>query len=306
MSTEIAVPVFVPYAGSSSDAYATTEMTQLPRVSQPSSCLGLAEKLVVVTGSTGGIGLEIARAFLELRSKVVLNGRSQPKLDNAIASLRSDPHFSLYGEIHGIVADLSDSKSCEEFIDRVKSIGEVDILVNNLGIFEVKGFFELTDEDWFRYHNTNVMSAVRLCRAFMPSMLKRGQGRILIMSSESGFRPIKEMIHYSVSKTALIGLARALAELTKGTQVTVNSVIAGPAFTPNAEEFLKGLAALQSKDSLEEVVQDYFTIMEPTSLLQRFITPREVADVVVFLASDKAAAINGHAQRVDGGIIRHI
>jgi len=287
------------------DISPTHPAVQMAHVSLSSS-LGLAEKLVVVTGSTDGIGLEIARTFLEQNANVVLNGRSQQKLDKAIASLHNDPLFSSYGSIHGIAADLSDSKSCEDFVNIVRAIGEVDVLVNNLGIFEVKDFFELTDDDWLRYHNTNVMSTVRLSRAFMPHMLKRGHGRILIMASECGVRPIKEMIQYSVSKTTLIGLARALSELTQGTQVTVNSILAGPTFTPGVEEYVKGLAAAKNMSSAQEMIQDYFTNMEPTSLIQRFITPREVADVVVFLASAKAAAINGHAQRVEGGLIRHI
>ncbi|MDQ0245546.1 NAD(P)-dependent dehydrogenase (short-subunit alcohol dehydrogenase family) [Bacillus fengqiuensis] len=261
--------------------------------------LQLQGKLVVVTGSTSGIGKGIAKSFLQEGAKVIVNGRTQSRVDETMDEL------SEYGTVHGIAADVADPVQAKEFIAKVKEYGAVDVLVNNMGIFEVKAFEDVTDDEWMNYFNVNVLSAVRLSRAFLPEMLERNTGRVIHISSEAGVKPLPQMIPYSVTKTALISLSRGLAELTKGTNVTVNSVLPGPTWTEGVESYMAGAAEAENKE-LESFTADYFQNNEPTSLIQRFATVGEVADTVVFLASKNASAINGAAQRVEGGIIRSL
>lgn len=261
--------------------------------------LHLEDKLVLVTGSTLGIGRAIAQAFLREGARVIVNGRDQAKVDEVVQRL------SQQGRVGGIAADLSTQEGTNDLIKGVSALGEVNVLVNNVGIFEVRAFEETTDDQWLHYFNVNVMSAVRLCRHYLPRMLGRNEGRILNISSEAGVKPISSMIPYSVTKTALISLARGMAELTKGTDVTVNSVLPGPTWTEGVETFVTGAARAENAN-VGEFVENYFKVNEPTSLTQRFARVEEVADTVVFLSSKNASAINGAAQHVEGGIIRAI
>lgn len=261
--------------------------------------LQLEDKLVVVTGSTSGIGKGIVKSFLQEGAKVIVNGRNKSRVEETVIDLAN------FGKVYGIAADLSDATQAQEFIGKIKEYGEVDVLVNNMGIFEVKEFENITDEEWMNYFNVNVLSAVRLSRSFLPEMLKRNTGRIINIASEAGVKPLPQMIPYSVSKTALISLSRGMAELTKGTNVTVNSVLPGPTWTEGVENYMIGAAKAENED-LELFSENYFKNNEPTSLIQRFATVEEVADTVVFIASKKASAINGTAQRVEGGIIRSL
>ncbi|KXZ17630.1 SDR family NAD(P)-dependent oxidoreductase [Bacillus nakamurai] len=261
--------------------------------------LQLEQKLVLITGSTSGIGKAAAKSFLAEGAAVIVNGRKKDTVERTVEEL------SAYGTVHGIAADLSRQEEADELIKQVSRIGEVDILVNNLGFFEVKDFAEVTDEEWSRYFEVNVMSAVRLCRRYLPQMLERNSGRILNISSEAGVKPLAQMIPYSMTKTALISLSRGMAEMTKGTKVTVNSVLPGPTWTEGVASYMEGAAKAAGEDT-DAFVKDYFKVNEPTSLIQRYATPEEVANTIVFLASETASAINGTAQRVEGGIIRSI
>ncbi|MED5047859.1 SDR family NAD(P)-dependent oxidoreductase [Bacillus siamensis] len=260
--------------------------------------LQLERKLVLITGSTSGIGKAAAKSFLTEGAEVIVNGRKKETVERTVEEL------SAYGTVHGIAADLSRQEEADDLIKRAAGIGEVDILVNNLGFFEVKDFADVSDDEWTRYFEVNVMSAVRLCRRFLPQMLERNSGRILNISSEAGVKPLAQMIPYSMTKTALISLSRGMAEMTKGTN-TVNSVLPGPTWTEGVASYMEGAAKAAGEDT-DSFVRDYFKVNEPTSLIQRYATPEEVANTIVFLASAAASAINGTAQRVEGGIIRSI
>jgi NAD(P)-dependent dehydrogenase (short-subunit alcohol dehydrogenase family) len=261
--------------------------------------LHINNKLALVTGSTLGIGKAIAEKLLQEGAQVIINGRSQNRVDAVINQLRS------VGKVYGVASDISTADGCEELISKVRAIGSIDILINNVGFFEFKSFSETSDIDWQQVLDINVMSGVRLTRAIMPAMLEKNWGRIVFIASEAGVKPNPEMIHYSVSKAMQIALARGLAELTKGTKVTVNSALVAPTWTEGVEVFL-GKIAESSNTSIEKMKTDYFQADGVTSLLQRFATTDEIADAVTFLCSENASAINGSAQRIDGGIIRSI
>lgn len=256
-------------------------------------------KVALVTGSTAGIGHAIAAGFAEAGAKVIVNGRKPRTVDEAAARLKSKlPH----APIEGVAADVSTATGCAAL---AKAAGQVDILVNNAGIFEPKDFFEIPDEDWTRFFETNVMSGVRLSRALMPGMLKRNWGRIVFISSESAVHIPKEMIHYGFTKTAQLAIARGLAELTAGTSVTVNSVLPGPTRSDGVEGFLQSMAA-QHKTTADEMAASFVQQHRPSSLLQRFASVEEVANMVIYAASPQASATNGAALHVEGGIIRSI
>ena len=254
----------------------------------------IEERMTLVTGSTKGIGKAIAEAFVENKAKVIVHGRNRKDAENICSSIGA--HAFIDG-------DLGTAEGCESVIQQAKDLSDIEILVNNVGIFGVQDFFETKDEDWLRYYQVNVMSIVRLCRALMPAMLKNDTGRIINISSESAVKPLPQMIHYSMTKTAIVSLARGLAELTKGSNVTVNSVLPGPTWTDGVEAYFGGLANEEGKPA-EELVNNYFDEHEPTSLIQRFVDVNEVASAVIFLATN--SAVNGSAQRVEGGIIRSI
>lgn len=255
--------------------------------------LGLKGKKALVTASTGGIGLAIAKALAQEGAIVYVNGRSQKSVDEAIKKLNSP-------SVKGAPFDLSTKEGVDQII---QTLPEVDILINNLGIYEPKDFVEISDEDWLRLFDVNVMSGVRLSRHYLPGMLKRNQGRIIFISSESGVNIPVEMIHYGMTKTAQLAIARGLAELTKGTNVTVNSVLPGPTYSEGVEKFVQDLADTQNS-TVKQVSDDFFKSTRPSSLIQRFATVDEVASLVAFTCSPQAAAINGAPLRVDGGVIR--
>jgi len=249
-----------------------------------------------VTGSTAGIGFAIAKALAAEGASVVLNGRTEARVEQAVAALAS------VGQVSGIAADLGTAAGCDALLSALPS---VDILVNNLGIFEAKPFGQISDQDWLRFFEVNVLSGVRLSRAYLPAMLERNWGRILFVSSESALQIPVEMIQYGMTKTAQLALARGLAEMTVGSAVTVNAILPGPTKSEGVADFVSGLAAQQGK-SPSEVEQDFFRHARPSSLLQRFETPDEIAALAVFVASPRASGINGAALRVDGGVVRAI
>ncbi|MCA6100936.1 SDR family NAD(P)-dependent oxidoreductase [Bradyrhizobium australafricanum] len=261
--------------------------------------IDLSGKTALVTGSTAGIGNAIARGLAETGAEVVVNGRGQAKVDAAIAAItKAVPGAKL----RGIAADVSSAAGCKALL---AALPEVDILVNNAGIFEPKPFFDIPDEDWSRFYEVNVMSGVRLSRGYMQGMLKRNWGRIVFISSESGLNIPTEMIHYGMTKTAQLAIARGLAELTKGTAVTVNSVLPGPTMSEGVETFVKDLAK-QNGQSVEEAASNFVKQHRPTSLLQRFASTEEIANLVVYVCSKQASATNGAALRAEGGIVNTI
>ncbi|WP_347548278.1 SDR family oxidoreductase [Pseudalkalibacillus hwajinpoensis] len=261
--------------------------------------LQLTNKLALVTGSTSGIGRGIAETLLKEGAEVIINGRTEERVQGVVEEL------STLGTVHGIAGDLAKEDDSNKLIEKVNNIGSLDILINNMGMFEVKAFTDVSDEEWMTYFQINVLSAIRLSRHFLPDMLSRDSGRILNIASEAGVKPLTQMLPYSVTKSSMISLSRGLAEMTQGTNVTVNSVLPGPTWTDGVASFMEGAAAEENKD-LENFTRDYFKDNEPTSLIQRFARVEEVASTVAFLASPLSSAINGSAQRVEGGIIRSV
>ncbi len=261
--------------------------------------LGLRGKIAVVSGSTAGIGLAIAAALAAEGAKVVVNGRTKLRVDAALISLQQ----SIPGaDLRGVPADLGTAAGVEAFLRQVPA---ADVLVNNLGIFEPKPFLEIPDADWKRFFEVNVLSGVRLARAYLPGMLQKQWGRIIFISSESAQHIPAEMIHYGMTKTAQVAVARGLAESVAGTGVTVNSVLPGPTASEGVGGFLENMAKQQNV-STAEIEKQFFASVRPTSLLKRFETPEEVASVVAFVASTQAVAINGAAVRAEGGVVRSI
>ena len=260
---------------------------------------GLKGKTAVVTGSTAGIGLAIATALAEEGAKVVINGRTEARVSAALAMIRHKDHTA---HLLGVAADLGSAAGVETF---VKQVPHADILINNLGIFEPKPFAEIPDSDWIRLFEVNVMSGVRLSRHYLPGMLRNNWGRIIFISSESAFQIPAEMVHYGMTKTAQVAVARGLAESVAGTGVTVNSVLPGPTASEGAVGFLDNLAKKQGL-SAAEMEKEFFKSARPTSLLRRFETPQEIAAVVAFVASAQSAAISGATVRAEGGVIRSI
>ena len=261
--------------------------------------IDLKGKTALVTGSTSGIGHAIAKGLAVAGANVVVNGRTQGKVDTAVAAIAGAAPGS---KVAGIAADVATAAGCQTLVE---TLPDVDILINNAGIFEPKGFFKIPDEDWSRFFETNVMSGVRLARGYMPGMLQRNWGRIVFISSESALNIPKEMIHYGMTKTAQLAVARGLAEMTKGTAVTVNSVLPGPTMSEGVEAFVKDLAR-QNGQSLEEAASQFIKQFRPTSLLQRFAGVEEIANMVVYVASKEASATNGAALRAEGGIVHTI
>lgn len=259
--------------------------------------LNLKNKRVLITGSGSGIGKATAKTFLEEGASVLVHGLTTAEVDACIAEL------SPMGDVTGKAGDLADADDAIALCEFALSGGEIDVLVNNVGIFSVKAFEDLSDEDWMHYFNVNVLSAVRMNRIILPAMLKRGEGAIVNLASEAGVKPLPQMIHYSVTKTAMLGLTRGMAELTKGTQVRVNSVLPGPTWTTGVSAYFEGLAE-QKGEPLEDIINNYFRIDEPTSLIQRFVEAEEVARTIVSVSANEAA--NGAAYRIEGGIVRSI
>jgi NAD(P)-dependent dehydrogenase (short-subunit alcohol dehydrogenase family) len=261
--------------------------------------IDLSGKRAVVTGSTAGIGFAIASGLAESGAAVVINGRSQSSVDAAAGKLAKQfPRV----QVAGVAADLATAAGAADFLARA---GDADILVNNLGIFEPKPFAEISDDDWHRFFDTNVLSGIRMSRHFLPAMLRRNWGRIVFISSESGLNIPVEMIHYGMTKTAQLAISRGLAESVAGTGVTVNAVLPGPTRSEGVAGFFAKLAQEQGV-SQAEMEQQFIAQHRPTSLLRRLATVEEVASMVVYVCSPQASATSGAALRVDGGVVRSI
>jgi len=261
--------------------------------------LQLKGKKAFISGSTSGIGFATAKRMLLEDAIVIINGRSTPTINKAIDQLKKETGKE---DISGIAADFSKVSEVDALLQQLP---EVDILINNAGIFEPKPFDKIPDEDWFNLFEVNVMSGIRLSRFYFPKMLQKNWGRIIFISSESGVFIPEEMIHYGVTKTAQLALSRGLAELTKGTDVTVNAVLPGPTKSQGAIDFINDLAKADNI-STSEVEKNFFLKARPTSLLQRFASTDEVANMITYIASPMASATNGAALRVDGGVVRSI
>jgi NAD(P)-dependent dehydrogenase (short-subunit alcohol dehydrogenase family) len=261
--------------------------------------LQLKGKRALVTGSTAGIGYAIAEGLAKEGAHVIVNGRTSPRVESALSSLKKVADAA---SLQGLAADLGTAEGVETAIE---TFPDVDILVNNLGIFDPKPFEQISDDEWMKFFEVNVLSGVRLSRHYLPRMMKRNWGRIVFISSESAVQIPAEMIQYGMTKTAQLAISRGLAETTVGTSVTVNAVLPGPTASEGANEFMNRLAT-DTKKSYEEVEKEFFRSMRPTSLLKRFSRPEEVADLVTFVCSPLSSSINGAALRVDGGVVRSI
>ncbi len=261
--------------------------------------LDIAGKRALVSGSTAGIGFAIGSALAAEGVHVTINGRTAPRVDAAVAALR---HRHPAASIDGLAADLATADGVDA---ARRAVPELDILVNNLGIFEPRPFLEITDDDWRRFFEVNVLSGVRLVRAYLPGMLARDWGRVVFVSSESGLQIPTEMIHYGMTKTAQLAISRGLAESVAGTRVTVNTVLPGPTASEGVGTFVDDLAKAQGKDRAT-VEREFFRDVRPSSLIRRFETPDEVAAMVAYVCSARASATTGAALRVDGGVLRSI
>lgn len=258
--------------------------------------LQLKGKLALVSGSTAGIGYAIASTLAQEGASVIVNGRSQAGVDEAVERMRTETK----GTVLGFAGDLAQAGAAEEVVQRHPGIS---ILVNNLGIFEPKAFEDIPDEDWMRFFDVNVLSGVRLARLVLPEMKRSNWGRIIFISSESAIQIPTEMVHYGMTKTAQIAVARGLAESVAGTGITVNSVLPGPTKSRGVGDFVQDMAQASNK-SFEQVEAEFFVHVRPTSLIKRFGTPQEVASLVAYVASPLASATTGAALRVDGGVVK--
>jgi NAD(P)-dependent dehydrogenase (short-subunit alcohol dehydrogenase family) len=261
--------------------------------------LGLKGKTAVVSGSTAGIGFAVAAALAAEGASVVVNGRTESRVAAAVEGVNRQAKGA---QVRGIAADLGTPGGVDTFLQEAP---EADVLINNLGIFEVKPFLEIPDADWLRLFEVNVLSGVRLARHYLPGMLRKNWGRVIFISSESAVHIPAEMIHYGMTKTAQVAVARGLAESVAGTGITVNSVLAGPTASEGAVAFVQNLARQQGVTTAE-IEKQFFEKMRPTSLLKRFEKPEEVAAVVAFLAGDQSAVINGAAVRAEGGVVKSV
>ena len=258
--------------------------------------LGLKGKCALVTGSTAGIGFAIAKALAHEGARVIVNGRTSTGVDRALATLNAKKKL----EVVGFAGDLSKADVAEDVVRRYP---DIEILVNNLGIFEPKPFEQIGDDDWRRFFDVNVLSGVRLARLVLPSMKEKNWGRIIFISSESAVQIPAEMIHYGTTKTAQLAVSRGLAESLAGTGITVNCVLPGPTRSRGVGDFVEALAKSEGK-SFADYEKEFFTNVRPTSLLKRFAMPDEVASMVAYVASPLASATTGAALRVDGGVVK--
>jgi NAD(P)-dependent dehydrogenase (short-subunit alcohol dehydrogenase family) len=263
--------------------------------------LQLQGKRALVSGSTAGLGFAVAAGLVREGASVIVNGRQAGRVADAVQRLKRMPGAKP-SKVHGVAADLSTADGVSLLIGQVP---DVDILVNNMGIFEPKPFEEIPDSDWLRFFETNVMSGVRLTRHYLPGMRQHGWGRIIFVSSESAVQIPSEMIHYGMTKTAQLAIARGVAETTAGTGVTVNSVLPGPTESEGVGTFVSDLAGQQGIDR-SQFEAEFFKSARPSSLLRRFATVEEVANMIVYVCSPRSSATNGAALRVDGGVVRAI
>ncbi len=259
--------------------------------------LKIKDKIALVSGSTKGIGFATASLLAEEGARVFINGRTEQSVNAAIKKIKEK---NASADVSGIVADLSTDRGCESLI---QEIPDVDILVNNLGIFNPVKFENITDQEWMEFFQINIMSGVRLSRHYLAGMRKNNWGRIVFVSSESAIQIPEEMIHYGMTKSAQIAIARGLAETTKATGITVNSVLPGPTRSEGVENFVQKIAD-QEGLSFEEMEKEFFKSGRPSSLIQRFAEVEEVANMIVYVCSSLASATNGAALRVDGGVVR--
>ncbi|GFE97877.1 SDR family oxidoreductase [Gluconobacter sp. R71646] len=254
----------------------------------------MSKKIALITGGSQGIGFETARALLLDGFHVVVNGRDPVKLQAAVLALEA------YGEISSCVADVGSQDS----VPLVSaSVPRVDVLINNAGMFKSKSALDLTDSDWLEMFQVDLLSAVRLTKHYLPQMIERGDGRVVFVSSESALQIPTEMIHYGAVKAAQVASARGYAQVAAGTGVTVNSVLPGPTWTQGVSDFVKSVFKGETM-SENEMEREFIRRYRPTSLIDRFVQPREVADLIAFLVSDRAAAITGAGYRIDGGLVR--
>lgn len=258
--------------------------------------LQLKNKTALVTGSTAGIGFSIAKQLLQEGATVYINGRTKERVDAALRQLKP------FGHVSGVIADFSKPEEINQLLTQVPS---VDILINNVGIFEPKEFANIPDEDWLRFFEVNVLSGIRLSRHYFPKMLSANWGRIIFISSESAIHIPEEMIHYGMTKTAQLAVSRGLAELTKGTNVTVNSVLPGPTKSEGVGNFIADLGKAKSITA-DEAEASFFKTARPTSLINRFASTDEIANLVTYIASPLSSATNGAALRADGGLVKTI
>lgn len=258
--------------------------------------LQLKNKRALITGSTAGIGFAIAKALSAEGADTIINGRSREAVDKAVSELSA----SATGKIFGFAGDLSTAEAADQLF---KKYPDVEILINNLGTYEIARFEEITDEDWINIFEVNVLSGIRLSRLYLPGMKERNWGRIIFISSESGVQIPAEMIHYGMTKTAQLAVSRGLAEYVSGTGITVNCVLPGPTKSRGVGDFVEEFAKKEGKTT-EEFEQEFFKTVRPTSLIKRFTSPDEIAHLVVSLASPLASATTGAALRADGGVIK--
>lgn len=261
--------------------------------------LQLKGKTAFISGSTQGIGFAIAQNLLKEGANVIINGRTESKVADAVQRLQS---VGSGGNVSGLAADFS---KVDEVNTLLENLPDIDILINNAGIFEPQAFTDITDESWFKFFEVNVLSGVRLSRYFLPKMIAKDWGRIIFISSESAVNIPEEMIHYGMTKTAQLAVSRGLAELTKGTNVTVNSVLPGPTKSEGVADFVKQLGASRQVSS-EQAEKDFFKDARPSSLLQRFATVEEIANLVTYVSSPLSSGTNGSALKVDGGVAKFI
>jgi NAD(P)-dependent dehydrogenase (short-subunit alcohol dehydrogenase family) len=261
--------------------------------------LQLKGKKALVTGSTAGIGFATARGFAAEGASVIVNGRTEKRVDSAVSEIRKTHPGA---DVSGVAADVSNREGCAKLI---QAVGAVDILINNMGIFEPKPFEKIPDEDWLRFFEANVMSGVRLSRHYLGGMRKKNWGRIIFVSSESAVQIPAEMIHYGMTKTAQVAIARGIAETVAGTGITSNSVLVGPTRSEGVETFISQMGAQSGADATS-FEKEFFKSIRPSSLLKRFTSTEEVANMIVYLSSPLASATNGAAVRADGGVVRAI
>jgi len=260
--------------------------------------LGLKGKRALVSGSTAGIGLAIATELAREGARVIVNGRSNRSVDSIVSEIKA----SIGSDVQGFAGDLSTAASAEEI---AKRFPDVEILINNLGIFEPKSFEDILDADWLRFFDVNVLSGIRLARLFLPAMKRGNWGRIIFISSESAVQIPAEMIHYGMTKTAQVAIARGIAESVAGSGVTVNSVLAGPTASEGVAGFVEAMAQQQDK-SKKQIEDEFFQFARPSSLLKLFATIDEIAALVTYVASELSSATNGAPLRADGGVVRAI
>jgi NAD(P)-dependent dehydrogenase (short-subunit alcohol dehydrogenase family) len=258
--------------------------------------IDLSDKMALVTGSTRGIGFAAARGLLEAGADVVVNGRTETGVEETVSRLDAN------GKARGVAADVGTADGCQTLID---ALHDVDILINNAGVFVPQPVFEIPDVEWERLFAVNLMSGIRLARHYVPLMLARGWGRVVFVSSESALHIPKEMVHYGTTKLAQLGVARGMAESVAGSGVTINSVLPGPTLTEGNELFLRNLIG-DSDSSIEEAGRRMIETERPSSLLGRLASSEEIANLIVYLSSSQASATTGAAMRVDGGVVRAV